>query len=100
MLGGEGGTLLRGVQSPKRDENLLLLSRLFPQFASLPFDDRAADVYGQIRADLARKGTPIGPNDFMIAAITLANDLTLVTHNVAEFGRVPALRVEDWESES
>jgi tRNA(fMet)-specific endonuclease VapC len=62
----------------------------------LPFEDRAAKVYGQIRADLETKGTPIGPNDLMIAAIALANDLTLVTHNTAEFSRVPALKFVDW----
>jgi tRNA(fMet)-specific endonuclease VapC len=43
---------------------------------------------------------PIGPNDFMIVAIARANDLTLVTHNIAEFSRVPGLRIEDWERES
>jgi tRNA(fMet)-specific endonuclease VapC len=40
---------------------------------------------------------PIGPNDLMIAAIALAHDLTLVTHNTAEFSRVPGLRLDDWE---
>ena len=66
-------------------------------FVSLPFDDAAAETYGRIRAELTRRGTPIGPNDLMIAAIAVANDLTLVTHNLAEFSRVPQLRCEDWE---
>ena len=66
-------------------------------FVSLPFDDAAAEAYGRLRAELARRGTPIGPNDLMIAAIALAHDLTLVTHNTSEFGRVPDLRLEDWE---
>jgi tRNA(fMet)-specific endonuclease VapC len=66
-------------------------------FVSLPFDDQAAEAYGRLRAELARRGTPIGPNDLMIAAIALAHDLTLVTHNTAEFSRVPGLRLEDWE---
>jgi tRNA(fMet)-specific endonuclease VapC len=63
----------------------------------LPFDDAAAEAYGRLRAELARRGTPIGPNDLMIAAIALAHDLTLVTHNTAEFSRVSGLRLEDWE---
>lgn len=64
---------------------------------SLPFDDRAADEYGRIRAYLARLGTPIGPNDLLIAAIALANNATLVTHNTTEFNRVPGLTIVDWE---
>ena len=53
------------------------------QFASLPFDDRAAEVYGRIRAQLAAQGTLIGPNDLLIAAIAIANDAVLVTRTRA-----------------
>jgi len=84
-------------KSARRDANLALLAKFFDQFVSLPFDDRSAEAYGRLRAELARRGTPIGPNDLMIAAIALAYDLTLVTHNTAEFARVPGLRLEDWE---
>jgi tRNA(fMet)-specific endonuclease VapC len=84
-------------KSARRDANLALLARFFSQFESLPFDDAAAEAYGRLRAELARRGTPIGPNDLMIAAIALAHGLTLVTHNTAEFSRVAGLRLEDWE---
>ncbi len=67
-------------------------------FVSLPFDDRAALIYGQERARLYKAGQPIGPNDLLIASIALANNLTLVTHNTAEFSRVINLKLEDWES--
>jgi tRNA(fMet)-specific endonuclease VapC len=50
------------------------------------------------RANLAKAGTPIGPNDLQIAAIALANELTLVTHKTREFSRVQGLKLEDWES--
>ena len=83
-------------RSTRREANLALLEKLFGQFASLPFDDLAADHYGQIRADLTARGTPIGPNDLMIAAIARAHDLVLVTHNQREFSRVEQLRLEDW----
>ena len=66
-------------------------------FESLPCDDAAALVYGRVRAELARRGMPIGPNDLMIAAIAVAHDLILVTHNATEFDRVTGLRLEDWE---
>lgn len=66
-------------------------------FVSLPFDNPAAEEYGRVRAHLASQGTPIGPNDLMIAAIALANRLTLVTHNTREFSRVPGLTLADWQ---
>jgi tRNA(fMet)-specific endonuclease VapC len=68
-------------------------------FASLPFDDASAEHYGQIRADLAAKGTPIGGNDLLIAAIAIANDLILITHNSGEFSRITGLQIDDWELE-
>jgi|SRR5262245_19336909 len=67
------------------------------RFASLPFDDPAAEEYGKIRDHLARLGQVIGPYDLMIAAFALANGLTVVTHNTAEFSRVPGLSVVDWQ---
>lgn len=84
-------------KSTKQGANLQLLSQFFTQFATLPFDDSAADVYGRIRAELERQGTPIGPNDLMIAAIALAYRAILVTHNTREFGRVAGLALVDWE---
>jgi len=87
-----------GVEkSSRRAHGFAQLVQLFQDFQSLPFDDAAAQEYAVIRADLERKGTPIGPNDLIIAAITRANDLTLITHNTREFSRVPGLKIEDWE---
>jgi tRNA(fMet)-specific endonuclease VapC len=67
-------------------------------FASLPFDDGAADAFACLRADLEARGLPIGPYDMEIAAIALRHNLILVTHNTAEFGRIAGLRLEDWEA--
>jgi tRNA(fMet)-specific endonuclease VapC len=78
--------------------NAQLLRQFFAQFPSLPFDDNAADEYGRIRAELEARGLPIGPHDTEIAAIALANGLTLVSHNLGEFSRVPGLRIEDWQA--
>lgn len=77
--------------------NLRLVDAFLEPFVSLPVDDRVADIYGSIRADLERLGRPIGPNDLLIAATALAHSLALVTHNVSEFGRVPGLNIDDWE---
>ncbi|NKB69417.1 MAG: PIN domain-containing protein [Candidatus Latescibacteria bacterium] len=79
--------------------NLQLIERFAVPFTPLPFDDLCADHYGLIRADLAAQGQPIGPNDLLIAATARAFDLTLVSHNTAEFTRVVGLRIEDWEVE-
>jgi tRNA(fMet)-specific endonuclease VapC len=62
----------------------------------LPFDVPAEAEYGIVRAGLEAAGTPIGPNDLLIAAHARATGLTLVTANVDEFERVPGLRVENW----
>jgi len=67
-------------------------------YTTLPFDDAAAQVFGRIRATLETAGTPIGPYDLQIAEIALVNGLIVITHNVREFGRVPGLRIEDWEA--
>jgi tRNA(fMet)-specific endonuclease VapC len=67
------------------------------RFVSLPFDSVAARIYREIRHTLEAAGQQIGPYDTMIAAIALAHDLILVTHNTAEFSRVPGLAIEDWE---
>jgi tRNA(fMet)-specific endonuclease VapC len=75
----------------------LQLASFLANFVSLPLDERAAEIAAAVRADLAMKGTPISPHDLLIAAIALANDLTLVTHNTREFGRVAGLKIEDWE---
>jgi len=79
-------------------DNLRVLEEFFGTVASLPFDDRCAEEYGLIRAELERAGTPIGPNDVLIAATARAHGAVLVTHNVREFSQVAGLRIEDWES--
>jgi tRNA(fMet)-specific endonuclease VapC len=89
--------LYYGARKSRRVEgNLEVLRRFFEPFASPPFDDRAAEEYGVIRADLERAGTPIGPNDLLIAALARSRDLGLISRNVREFGRVAGLRVLDF----
>jgi tRNA(fMet)-specific endonuclease VapC len=91
--------LIFGARNSSRiAENLRLLDRFLAPFTSLPFDDAGAEAYGQIRVELKRQGKPIGANDLLIAASALAHNLTLITHNVREFGRVPGLKYEDWEA--
>lgn len=92
------GELFFGAARSRDPAKALSKQRFFlSRFESLPFDDAAADPYAEIRADLTGRGLIIGPKDLMIAAICRARDVTLVTHNVAEFGRIKRLQIEDWE---
>lgn len=84
-------------KSTRQEKNLALLDEFFSEFVCLHFDDQAIRKAAQVRAQLAVKGTPIGPYDLQIAAIALVNDLTLVTHNTREFSRIAGLAIEDWE---
>ncbi len=88
--------LYGALKSVDPTANLASLKTLTDTFVVLPVDERCARSYAEIRVHLEARGTPIGPNDTLIAATALAHDLTLVTHNVREFARVLGLRVEDW----
>jgi tRNA(fMet)-specific endonuclease VapC len=83
-------------RSVRKAQNLSQVHGFCGNFRSLAFEDLAAEQYGWIRAHLTGMGTPIGPNDVLIASIALANGLTLVTNNTGEFSRVPGLKLEDW----
>jgi tRNA(fMet)-specific endonuclease VapC len=82
-------------KSHRVEQNVARVDAL--QFSVLEFDEEDARQAGQIRADLASKGTPIGPYDVLIAGQAKARELTLVTHNTTEFERVPGLKLEDWK---
>ena len=89
--------LVHGVEkSAAVEKNRLALSILLANIEILDFDVDAADCYGKIRANLEKKGTPIGPLDMMIAGHAMSMGYTVVTNNVKEFSRVPDLKIENW----
>ena len=83
--------LLVGIRKRPVERQRLILMEFLAAFGSLPFDDAAAEVYADIRADLERQGQVIGPYDMQIAAIAVTHGATLVTGNLKEFQRVPSL---------
>ena len=89
--------LVHGVEkSQAKEKNRVALMVLLSEIQIVPFDDLAAQSYGEIKAGLQKKGTPIGPMDTLIAAHAKAMNLTLVTNNTKEFVRVDGLKLEDW----
>ncbi len=86
-------------KSQHREANLLRIQGLEQIIPVLPLDVSTGQHYGRVRADLERKGSPIGAYDMMIAAHALTLGLTLVTNNTWEFRRVPQLIVENWAEE-
>lgn len=89
--------LVHGVEkSAAVEKNRLALLTLLANIEILDFDVNAADCYGKIRADLEKKGTPIGPLDMMIAGHAQSLGYTVVTNNVKEFSRVKNLKIENW----
>lgn len=80
--------------SPER--NLTVVEGFAARLEVLSYDEMAATHTGQLRAELARNGTPIGPYDQLIAGHARSRGLIIVTNNRREFDRVPGLRIEDW----
>jgi len=93
--------LMAGVEkSSCPEKNRIALMRFLTSIPILAYDGLSGDYYGRIRADLERKGTPIGPMDQLIAAHAMAEGCVLVTNNTREFERIPGLELENWAEEN
>ena len=91
------GELLYGAEkSGRRSQNLQVVEQFAARLEVVPFSVKAAAHFGQIRAELARLGTPCGAYDMLIGAHARSAGLVLVTNNVREFQRIPGLRVDNW----
>jgi tRNA(fMet)-specific endonuclease VapC len=89
--------LFHGAEKSSRvSENLATVEDFCSRLQVLPYGPKAAQHYGAIRAALEKFGQPIGVNDIHIAAQARSEGLVLVTNNMGEFARVPALEVENW----
>jgi tRNA(fMet)-specific endonuclease VapC len=89
--------LMHGAEKSQRvNENLAAIEDFCSRLEVLTYGTKAAQHYGAIRAALEKIGQPIGVNDLHIAAHARSEGLVLVTNNLAEFERVPALELENW----
>ena len=92
--------LMHGVEkSMAVERNRIAMSLFLSPITILQFDERAAEEYGRIKAELEKNGTPIGPMDTLIASHAKSRGLIIVTNNTREFNRVAGLTVEDWTQE-
>jgi tRNA(fMet)-specific endonuclease VapC len=85
-----------GVAKSKSARNRQALEMFLAPLTILPFDAAAVWIYGDLRADLERRGTPIGSLDTLIAAHALSQQALLVTNNTREFAKVPGLQLDNW----
>ncbi|NBW79044.1 MAG: tRNA(fMet)-specific endonuclease VapC [Betaproteobacteria bacterium] len=93
--------LIHGAEKSIRvDSNIAVVEDFVSRLEVLPYTYKAAQHYGNIRAALEREGAPIGVNDLHIAAHARSEGLVLVTNNLSEFARVPALQTENWHAPS
>ena len=84
------------AKSAAQKKNSLALEGFLLPLDIAPFDAESALVYGKIRAELERRGKPIGGMDMLIAAQAIAQGFTLITHNLTEFERVSGLKCKTW----
>jgi tRNA(fMet)-specific endonuclease VapC len=84
------------AKSSAVEKNQAALANFLLPLEIIPFDASASAAYGHIRAELEKKGTPVGALDMLIAAQAFCLDALLVTHNLREFRRIPGLRCESW----
>jgi tRNA(fMet)-specific endonuclease VapC len=85
-------------KSACREKNASALAEFIIPLDVASFDEEAALAYGNLRAALETAGNPIGPMDMLIAAHAIALGVSLVTNNLREFSRIPALKILDWTS--
>lgn len=83
-------------KSSKPERNQMALVQFLAPLDIVAYNDKAARMYGTIRAHLEKKGTPVGALDMLIAAQALSLSCRLVTNNESEFRRVPGLKIENW----
>ena len=84
------------IKSSKPEQNHLALAQFLAPIEILPYDNGAAQHYGELRLYLEKHGTPIGSLDMLIAAHALSTGCILITNNVKEFERVPNLKINNW----
>ncbi|MBI2416644.1 MAG: type II toxin-antitoxin system VapC family toxin [Ignavibacteriales bacterium] len=84
------------AKSSRHNENMIALKEFLQPLVVIDFNEADAAVYGEVRAQLEKKGRPIGSMDIMIAAHAKSRNLILVTNNEKEFKHLSSLKIENW----
>lgn len=91
------GELLVGAYKGKDLRQKYEVEKTRKLFTIVPISENVIDLYAQLRAQLELSGTRIDDIDLLIASTAITNNLTLITHNIKHFNRIPNLKIEDWE---
>lgn len=87
-------------KSQRQEQNKIALNQFLIPLDIVPFDERATQTYGRMRAELERQGIVIGSMDMLIASQAICLGLTLITNNVREFSQIPGIVLENWVQDS
>jgi tRNA(fMet)-specific endonuclease VapC len=91
-----GGTLCRPYKHSQPNRLLALIADLLQELQVIDFDAACAERFGQVRGTLLQKGISVSTTDLMIASAAVVHNLTLVTHNTADYQNIPGVRLDDW----
>ena len=85
-----------GLEKKGSEKLFSEVGSIVKKLSIVDFDDSQSEIYGKIRVELEKEGTPLGDMDMLIAAAAISQDAVLVTHNIRHFSRIKGIKVEDW----
>jgi len=88
--------LLYGLEKKGSEKLFSEVNTIAGKLSIVDFDQYQSKLYGKIRAELEKSGTPLGDMDMLIAAAAMSQDAVLVTHNIKHFSRINGIKTEDW----
>ena len=88
--------LYYGLEKKESERLFAEVGSIVRKLSIVDFDDSQSELYGKIRVELEKTGTPLGDMDMLIAAAAISQDAVLVTHNIRHFSKIRGIKIEDW----